>query len=79
MSPEQEKMEKMYQAVMDIKTHIARSEVHMENHASEIKDLRERTSKIEEDRHKAVGAVTVFGGLGFLSGIGSLIVNLFNK
>jgi len=58
---EQDKIAKIYDAILEIKTYIAKSEVHIENHAKDIADLQEQTEKIEADRNWAYGIFTVIG------------------
>lgn len=71
MSPEQEaKLDKLITIVTENNIKTKSHEHRLNAHAIKI-------DKINEDRHKAVGAVAVLGGLGFLGGIGSLVASLF--
>lgn len=77
-----EKIDKIYDFVMKHDTDIALLKASRDSHAIAIKDVTEIGDAFIASRNKLVGAAWVggaLGGVGFISGVGTLIINLFTK
>ncbi len=63
-----EKVDKIYKSMNEIKIFMAKSELHTENHAKDIGVLKQKAEGLEADKNKAYGFLAVAGLLwtGFL-------------
>lgn len=64
-----EKIDKIYKSMNEMKIFMATADLHIKNHATDISTLKVSTEKIEADRNRAYGFLTLGGLLwtGFLT------------
>lgn len=69
------KIDKIYDMVFDMKTEIAKSIVHQENHAKSLEEHRKKFILLEDERNQRIGKKLLSNGLfGIVcSGLGAFI------
>lgn len=78
MSPDQ-KLDKIYDIVFDMKTEIAKSIVHQENHAKEILLHSQEISNLKDYKNKDIGkntVISIFSGSIFGGIVGWIVKHL---
>ena len=79
---QEEKIDKIYDFIMKHDTEIALIKAHQASQATAIEDVTKVTDGFVADRNKLMGAAWLggaMGGVGFIGGIGALIVNYFKN
>ena len=74
------KLDKIYDIVFDLKTEVAKSVVHQENHAKSLTLHEAKIIVLEADRNKGVGrrAITTIGISAAISGVVAWIAKHFS-